>query len=415
MKYSVELLIGFRYLVAKNRDGFVSFISFISVLGIIIGVWALITVLSVMNGFEKELRERILTVASHVTITGNQRMLVNWPDIADQVKDVEGVLGIAPFINSQAMLANGNITAGALIQGITPVLEKTVSNIFDSLIEGNEQSLNRERWQIILGSDLAEKLNLKVTDKVTVITPEANIGIAGMLPRLKQFTVSGIFELGMYEYDNTLAFINIDDAANLLQTQGTVNGLRISLTDVYTAPVINADLGRILGNDFRLSDWTHEHRNFFRALQVEKRVMFLILLLIVAVAAFNVISTLVMVVVDKKSDIAILRTLGLSSQSVISIFVVQGSLIGFIGTVVGGIVGVLTAINIDAIISTIEQIVGIEFFPKSIYVISDFPSDLRWRDVSLILATSFSFSLLATLYPAWRASKTQPAEVLRYA
>ena len=415
MKYSVELLIGFRYLVAKNRDGFVSFISFISVLGIIIGVWALITVLSVMNGFEKELRERILTVASHVTITGNQRMLVNWPDIADQVKDVEGVLGIAPFINSQAMLANGNITAGALIQGITPVLEKTVSNIFDSLIEGNEQSLNRERWQIILGSDLAEKLNLKVTDKVTVITPEANIGIAGMLPRLKQFTVSGIFELGMYEYDNTLAFINIDDAANLLQTQGTVNGLRISLTDVYTAPVINADLGRILGNDFRLSDWTHEHRNFFRALQVEKRVMFLILLLIVAVAAFNVISTLVMVVVDKKSDIAILRTLGLSSQSVISIFVVQGSLIGFIGTVVGGIVGVLTAINIDAIISTIEQIVGIEFFPKSIYIISDFPSDLRWIDVFLILTTSFSFSLLATLYPAWRASRTQPAEVLRYA
>ena len=415
MKYPLELLIGFRYLVGKNRDGFVSFISLISMLGIIIGIWALITVLSVMNGFEKELRERILTVASHITITGNQGMLVNWPNIANRVKHVEGLSGVAPFINSQAMLANGNRTAGTLIQGVTPVHEKTVSNIFDKLIEGNEESFSKKKWQILLGSNLAEKLNLKVEDKVTVISPEVNISIAGMLPRLKQFTVSGIFELGMYEYDNTLALINIDDAAQFLRTQGMVNGLRVSLTDVYNAPLINVKLSQILGDNFHLSDWTQQHRNFFRALQVEKRVMFLILLLIVAVAAFNVISTLVMVVVDKKEDIAILRTLGLSTRSVMCIFIVQGTLIGLVGTIIGGVVGTVTAINIDAIISTIEHVFRIEFFPKSIYIISDFPSDLQWVDVLIILITSFSFSLFATLYPAWRASRTQPAEVLRYA
>ena len=287
MKYPLELLIGFRYLVGKNRDGFVSFISLISMLGIIIGIWALITVLSVMNGFEKELRERILTVASHITITGNQGMLVNWQNIANRVKHVEGLSGVAPFINSQAMLANGNRTAGTLIQGVTPVHEKTVSNIFDKLIEGNEESFSKKKWQILLGSNLAEKLNLKVEDKVTVISPEVNISIAGMLPRLKQFTVSGIFELGMYEYDNTLALINIDDAAQFLRTQGMVNGLRVSLTDVYNAPLINVKLSQILGDNFHLSDWTQQHRNFFRALQVEKRVMFLILLLIVAVAVMH--------------------------------------------------------------------------------------------------------------------------------
>ncbi len=415
MKYPLELLIGFRYLVGKNRDGFVSFISLISMLGIIIGIWALITVLSVMNGFEKELRERILTVASHITITGNQGMLVNWQNIANRVKHVEGLSGVAPFINSQAMLANGNRTAGTLLQGVTPVHEKTVSNIFDKLIEGNEESFSKKKWQILLGSNLAEKLNLKVEDKVTVISPEVNISIAGMLPRLKQFTVSGIFELGMYEYDNTLALINIDDAAQFLRTQGMVNGLRVSLTDVYNAPLINVKLSQILGDNFHLSDWTQQHRNFFRALQVEKRVMFLILLLIVAVAAFNVISTLVMVVVDKKEDIAILRTLGLSTRSVMCIFIVQGTLIGLVGTIIGGVVGTVTAINIDAIISTIEHVFRIEFFPKSIYIISDFPSDLQWADVLIILITSFLFSLFATLYPAWRASRTQPAEVLRHA
>ncbi len=415
MKYPLELLIGFRYLVGKNRDGFVSFISLISMLGIIIGIWALITVLSVMNGFEKELRERILTVASHITITGNQGMLVNWQNIANRVKHVEGLSGVAPFINSQAMLANGNRTAGTLLQGVTPAHEKTVSNIFDKLIEGNEESFSKKKWQILLGSNLAEKLNLKVEDKVTVISPEVNISIAGMLPRLKQFTVSGIFELGMYEYDNTLALINIDDAAQFLRTQGMVNGLRVSLTDVYNAPLINVKLSQILGDNFHLSDWTQQHRNFFRALQVEKRVMFLILLLIVAVAAFNVISTLVMVVVDKKEDIAILRTLGLSTRSVMCIFIVQGTLIGLVGTIIGGVVGTVTAINIDAIISTIEHVFRIEFFPKSIYIISDFPSDLQWADVLIILITSFLFSLFATLYPAWRASRTQPAEVLRHA
>ena len=415
MKYPLELLIGFRYLVGKNRDGFVSFISLISMLGIIIGIWALITVLSVMNGFEKELRERILTVASHITITGNQGMLVNWQNIANRVKHVEGLSGVAPFINSQAMLANGNRTAGTLLQGVTPVHEKTVSNIFDKLIEGNEESFSKKKWQILLGSNLAEKLNLKVEDKVTVISPEVNISVAGMLPRLKQFTVSGIFELGMYEYDNTLALINIDDAAQFLRTQGMVNGLRVSLTDVYNAPLINVKLSQILGDNFHLSDWTQQHRNFFRALQVEKRVMFLILLLIVAVAAFNVISTLVMVVVDKKEDIAILRTLGLSTRSVMCIFIVQGTLIGLVGTIIGGVVGTVTAINIDAIISTIEHVFRIEFFPKSIYIISDFPSDLQWADVLIILITSFLFSLFATLYPAWRASRTQPAEVLRHA
>ena len=414
MKAPLELLIGLRYTRSRRRDSYVSFISLISMLGMVIGVWALITVLSVMNGFEKELRERILTVASHVTISAKDGQLSDWPRIIDRLKVLPEVTAAAPYINAQAMLVKGGSTAGALLRGVLVSKEKDVSNIFQHLISGTVEQFEEQKWQIILGSELAWNLDAKVGDRVTVIAPQGTISVAGILPRLKRFTVSAIFELGMYEYDSTLALIQIDEAAQLFRTEGMVNGLRLALDDVYRAPINRLQIEKQLGSDFLVSDWTLVHRNFFRALQIEKRVMFLILLLIIAVAAFNIISTLVMVVVDKESDVAILRTLGFSARSVMVVFVIQGTLIGAIGTGIGGIVGIITALNVASIVSFFERMFQMEFFPASVYVISDFPADMQWQDVVLILCCSFLLGFIATLYPAWRAAKTLPAEVLRH-
>ena len=414
MKTPLEFLIGFRYIRSRRRDSYISFISLMSMLGIVIGVWALITVLSVMNGFEKELKNRILTVASHVTVTGNDGKLPDWPRIADRLSDLTEVTAAAPYIHAQAMLASGSSTTGALLRGIILEKEEKLSEIFKHLVSGNLEEFQTKRWEVILGSEMAWKLGVDVGDKITIISPQATTSIAGMLPRLKRFRVSAIFELGMYEYDSTLALIRIDDAGDLFKTKGSVTGIRLAVEDVYDAPLTRLRIEKLLGSDFIISDWTREHRNFFSALQLEKRVMFLILLLIVAVAAFNIISTLIMVVVDKESDIAILRTLGFSARSVLAVFVVQGTLIATIGTVIGGIVGVLTALNVESLVSFLEKLFQIEFFPASIYVISDFPSDMRWEDVGLILASSFLLGFVATLYPAWRASRVLPAEALRY-
>lgn len=410
----LELQIGLRYTRARRENRFISFISFISIFGIVIGVWALITVLSIMNGFERELRERILAVASHITITGETGQLANWQEVADQVGNLDDVIGYAPFILGQGMVVKGGTVSGALIRGISPVPESTVSTVTQSMVSGEIDSLTSRSWNIVIGANLASKLGVAVGDKVTLVAPKGQLTPAGLLPRLKRFRVSGIFELGMYEYDSVLTLIHIDDAARLLRMQGQVSGLRLKLNDVYDAPRVREQLAYVMGVGNDVTDWTREHRNLFRALKIERRVMFIILLLIVAVAGFNIVSTLIMVVADKQADIAILRTLGISPLSVMGIFVVQGVTIGLIGTVVGAALGIVTSINIETLVPWLENLFNTEFFPSSIYVITDFPAEMRWSDVSLITTVSFGISLIATLYPAWRASRTQPAQALRY-
>ena len=362
MMAPLEIRIGLRYTRARRRNNYISFISMISVLGIVIGVWALITVLSVMNGFEKELRERILTVASHVTVTGRDGHLKEWPVLAERLAEVDEVTGFAPYIFAQAMLAKGNATTGALVRGIVPDQERSVSKVLNNFRSGDLDEFNSGNWGVALGSELASKLGVVTGDKITVIAPRGRVSIAGTLPRLKRFIVVAIFELGMYEYDSTLALIHIDDAAQLFQTQGAVSGLRLSVENIYRAPLVRSNIERKLGSEYLVSDWTREHANFFRALQIERRVMFFILLLIVAVAAFNIVSTLVMVVTDKRRDVAILRTLGFSARSVMAVFVVQGTLIGLIGTTIGAVVGVITAVNVETLVPFLENLFRIEFF-----------------------------------------------------
>tara|TARA_X000000950_G_scaffold271397_1_gene352430 strand:+ start:307 stop:1554 length:1248 start_codon:yes stop_codon:yes gene_type:complete len=410
----VALFIGLRYTRARRRNHFVSFISGVSILGITIGVWALITVLSVMNGFERELRERILSVASHATISARNGWLKGWPELAQAVSRHPEVLASAPFIYGQGLLTRANTVSGVLVRGILPEEEVKVSGILNNLIAGESASLREGEWKIVIGAQLAWSLGVSVGDRVTLIAPKGKISPAGLLPRMRRFEVSGVFEMDMYEYDSGIALIHLADAARLLETDGGVTGLRLSLEEIYRAPLVSQQLRQQLGGGFRFSDWTREHANFFTALKIERRVMFVILLLIIAVAAFNIVSTLVMVVTDKCADVAILRTLGLRPVQVMAVFIVQGVVIGFGGTLVGGVLGVLTALNVETLVPWVENLFGIEFFPASVYVISDFPAQLKWPDVYLISGVSFLICLVATVYPAWRASRTQPAEALRY-
>jgi lipoprotein-releasing system permease protein len=410
----VALFIGLRYTRARRRNHFVSFISGVSILGITIGVWALITVLSVMNGFERELRERILSVASHATVSARNGWLRGWPELAQAVSRHPEVLASAPFIYGQGLLTRANTVSGVLVRGILPEEEVKVSGILNNLIVGESASLREGEWKIVIGAQLAWSLGVSVGDRVTLIAPKGKISPAGLLPRMRRFEVSGVFEMDMYEYDSGIALIHLADAARLLETDGGVTGLRLSLEEIYRAPLVSQQLRQQLGGGFRFSDWTREHANFFTALKIERRVMFVILLLIIAVAAFNIVSTLVMVVTDKRADVAILRTLGLRPVQVMAVFIVQGVVIGFGGTLVGGVLGVLTALNVETLVPWVENLFGIEFFPASVYVISDFPAQLKWPDVYLISGVSFLICLVATVYPAWRASRTQPAEALRY-
>jgi len=410
----VALFIGLRYTRARRRNHFVSFISGVSILGITVGVWALITVLSVMNGFERELRERILSVASHATVSARSGWLNDWPVLTHSIVEHPEVLSAAPYIYGQGLLTRANTVSGVLIRGVLPEREAGVSTILENLIAGSRNPLSKGDWKIVLGAQLARSLGVGVGDRVTLIAPKGRITPAGLLPRMRRFEVSAIFEMNMYEYDSGIALIHLDDAAQLLETGGGVTGVRIRLQEIYRAPLVRAQLQERLGSAFHISDWTREHENFFTALKIERRVMFVILMLIIAVAAFNIVSTLVMVVTDKRADVAILRTLGLAPFHVMVVFIVQGVVIGFGGTVAGGLLGVLTAINIETLVPWVENLFGIEFFPASVYVISDFPAQLQWPDVYLISGVSFFVCLLATLYPAWRASRTEPAEALRY-
>lgn len=410
----LSVFIGLRYTRAKRRNHFISFISLTSMLGITLGVWALITVLSVMNGFERELRERILGVASHVTVSGVGGWLSNWRNAQSQLESAKQIVGVAPYVLGQGMLTRGRSVTGSLIRGVDPVLERRVSEIGANMVEGRLDSLTPGAFHIVLGSELARGLRVGLGSKVTVVAPKGQVTPAGLLPRLKRFTVTGIFEMGMYEYDNGLSLIHLDDAMRLYRSDGQVNGLRLKLADVYRAPLVRQELARALGADFYVSDWTREHANFFRALKIEKRVMFIILFLIVAVAAFNIVSTLVMVVTDKQADIAILRTLGMSPRAVMGVFMVQGMVIGVIGTALGALAGVLTSLNVETLVPMLEGLFGVQFFPADVYVISDFPAEMHWDDVMIVTLAALVMSAVATIYPAWRASRTQPAEALRY-
>ena len=406
--------IGLRYTRAKRRNHFISFISLISMLGIALGVTALITVLSVMNGFEKELRERILGMASHAMLLGYDGKLENWQVLAKIAADRDDVLGVAPYIKAEGMLTSGQQVSGTLIRGISPSLEPAVSEVGNMMLFGSIEDLIPGEFGIILGKDLARSLGVLRGDKVTLVVPMATVTPAGILPRLKRFTVVGIFEVGMYEYDNALALLNIEDAARLFRMGDAVTGIRMKLSDMFAAPQVTRELVKDLPGDYLMSDWTRQHANFFRALKIEKRMMFLILMLIVAVAAFNIVSTIVMLVTDKVTEIAILRTLGASPASIMGIFLVQGTIIGAIGTLLGMLGGVSLALNVETVVPMIEQLFGAQFLPADVYYISEFPSDLHWDDVYLICSISFVISFLATLYPAWNASRTQPAEALRY-
>lgn len=410
----LELFIGLRYTRAKRRNHFISFISMTSMVGIALGVTALITVLSVMNGFEKEMRERILGMTSHATISTYGGPLDEWRDITRIASQNPAVIGSAPYIQKEGMLLHDRQVSGSLFRGILPDEEPRVSEVGKSMTTGSLGDLVPGQFHIILGVDLARSLGVSVGDKVTLVTPTANVSIAGILPRLKRFTVTGIFNVGMYEYDSAMAFMHLADAQRLFQMGEGVSGVRLKLEDMFRAPFIARELAQTLPGVYLVRDWTQYHANFFRALKIEKRMMFIILTLIVAVAAFNIVSTLVMVVTDKESDIAILRTLGASPRSVMRIFMVQGTLIGFIGTLLGLIGGIGLALNVETIVPAIEQAFGVQFLPGDVYYISEMPSELHLDDVVVIGSVSFLLSILSTLYPAWRASRTQPAEALRY-
>ncbi len=408
------LFIGLRYTRAKRRTQFISFITLTSVLGIALGVTALITVLSVMNGFESELRQRILGMTAHATVTGDNGKLSDWPVLQAKLKDYPHVEGTAPFISGQVMINAGRRVSGTMLRGVLPLEESAVSEVGQKMLSGELTDLQAGGYRITLGSELASYLNVRVGDKVTVISPQVNSTPGGIVPRLRRFTVSGVFEVGMYEYDRNMAIIHINDAAKLLRLKSQVSGLRLKLDDLFNAPQISHELARKLYGQYYVSDWTKAHSNFFQAIRTEKRVMFIILLLIVAVAAFNIVSTLVMVVTDKQGDIAILKTQGLSAMNVMGIFIVLGGIIGLIGTLLGTVLGVLLALNIETIVPAIEQFFGVQFMAADVYYISSLPSKLVWEDVGVIALVAFSLTLLATLYPAWQASRVNPAEVLRY-
>src|SRR5438067_1668181 len=409
-----ELLVGLRYLRARRRNRFISINSLVSMIGIAVGVWALIVVLSVMNGFQKEVRTRILGVASHVQISSADNRLANWQEIAKVAAQQPHVLATAPFVQAQAMLSNGQEVRGAIVRGIIPAEEEKVADLGSHMRMGKLEALKPGEFGLVLGADLARGLRALPSDKVALIAPQGLVTPAGVIPRLKQFTVVGIFEAGIADADSALALVNLQDAQTLYQLGDDVTGVRLKLDDLFVAPRVARELLQELPPETYAVDWTRTHANFFRAVAIEKRMMFIILTLIVLVAAINIISTLVVAVKDKQADIAILRTLGARPGSVMQIFVVQGMIIGVIGTLVGVLAGIVTALNIDVIVPAIESGLGFKFLSKDVYLIPELPSDLQAADVIAITLMAFALSFVATLYPSWSAARVNPADALRY-
>lgn len=408
----LSFYIGLRYTAAKRRNHFISFISLTSMIGLMLGVAVLIIVLSVMNGFDRELKQRILGMVPHAIIEGASP-LENWETIDAAVEKHPRVLAAAPFIQGQAMVTGGGVVRGVLLNGILPDQERTVSIIEDHMEQGSLDDLKSGEFGIIIGRFLASSLRLQLGDKITVVLPEVSVTPAGVLPRLKRFTVKGVFSVGA-ELDGSYTLIHMDDAAKLMRTNGKAQGIRLLVDDLFAAPQVAEQAAQLLTGRYYVSDWTRTHGNLFQAIRMEKTMIGLLLMFIVAVAAFNIVSTLVMVVTDKTADIAILRTMGATPARIMRIFIVQGAVIGVFGTLVGTVLGILGALNISAFISWLEGALGHQFLSADVYFISYLPSQLLWEDVMIISGSGLAMSLLATIYPAWRASRIDPADALRY-
>ena len=409
-----ELFVGLRYTRAKRRTHFISFISLISMLGIALGIAALITVMSVMNGFEKEIRARILGAAAHIQVQGPEEGIPDWQALDAAVKKHPEVTAAAPFVMGQGLLSTGSAVRGVYVRGIEPALEDTVADFSSHMRAGRLADLHPGGFGIVIGVGISRALQLSVGDRVTLISPQGQVTPAGLMPRLRQFTVVGVFALDHNEFDNALALIDMEDAQALYRMGGNVSGVRLKVRDLDRAPQVARELARVLPTGLYLTDWTQQNANYFRAIQIEKRMMFIILTLIIAVAAFNLVSTLVMVVTDKHPDIAILRTLGAAPASIMKIFVVQGAIIGVIGTLLGVATGILLAMNIDVVVPFIERTFHFQILSSDVYYISELPSDIHWGDVTSVAVVSLVLSFLATIYPSWRASRVNPAEALRY-
>ncbi|HRB97965.1 MAG TPA: lipoprotein-releasing ABC transporter permease subunit [Nitrosomonas sp.] len=410
-----ELFIGLRYTRAKKRNHFISFISLISLMGITLGMTALITVMSVMNGFQKEVRTRILGVASHVQIGSLHGNLSHWQQTAEEAAKHPTVEAAAPYVTAQGMLSHNQVVQGVMVRGILPTMEDKVADFAKMMVSGELDNLAPGEFGIVIGMELARTMGTFLGDKIVLISPQGQVTPAGILPRLKQFTVVGIFEVGHFEYDSGLVLIHMFDAQKLYRMENDdVSGVRLKLKDLFQAPQVVAELPAMLTIDSYISDWTKQHANYFRAIQIEKRMLSLILALIIAVAAFNIVSTLVMAVTDKQSDIAILRTLGASPRSIMKIFIVQGTFIGVFGTILGVAGGTLLAYNVGDVVAFIEWLLNVQFLSREVYYISTIPSDPQMADITTVAITSFVLSLLATIYPSYRASKVNPAEALRY-
>jgi len=409
-----EYWVGNRYVRSRSGSRFVSLISAISMAGIAIAVAVLIVVLSVVNGFERELQDRLLTMTAHASIEGIDGELSDWRATAATAGQDERVQSTAPFVSGQSLLVFGEQLSGAELRGIDPVAESQVSSIDGVMTDGRLDSLVDGEFNIVLGVELAEVLDVAIGDKVTVTLAQGIVTPAGVVPRTKRFTVSGIYRVGMFEYDRRLAFINISDAQRLYRMRDAVTGLRLAVTDIYAADTIVRDVAVAHGEVVLVSNWQRRHVNFFKSIQITKSILFVILLLVIAVAAFNIVSTLVMVVKDKQADIAILRTIGARPSSILKIFVTQGSIIGITGTLIGVAAGILLALNLESIVSFFEATFGIKFLAADVYFISDLPSDLQTTDVVRIALIALLLALLSTVYPAWVAARTAPAEALRY-
>lgn len=414
MSQPFETWIGGRYVRSRSSNSFVSLISAISMLGIAIAVAVLIVVLSVVNGFERELKDRLLTMTAHASVEAVEGQMRDWQAMTALAQDNPRVVAAAPYVDGQSLLVFGEQLSGAELRGIDPEAEGRVSGVGRVMTAGELGSLRPGRFNIVLGVELAAALQVGVGDKVTVTLAEGIVTPAGVVPRTKRFTVSGMYRVGMYEFDRRLAFINIGDAQRLYRLQDAVTGVRLSVTELFAAPQIVREVALASGGVVLVSDWTRRHVNFFRSIQITKSILFVILLLVIGVAAFNIVSTLVMVVKDKQSDIAILRTIGAQPRSILGIFVMQGSVIGVVGTLTGVVAGILLSLNLESIVSFFESVFGIKFLAADVYFISDLPAELKAADVVRIAGIALALALVSTIYPAWVAARTAPAEALRY-
>jgi lipoprotein-releasing system permease protein len=409
-----EIWLGTRYLRSTHRRGFVSFVAGISVIGLMLGVAVLIVVLSVMNGFERELRSRMLAVTSHATLMGLEGTLNDWQNARELALQTPGVTHAVPYIESQAMIARGSRVLGVGLRGVDPVLEREATGLAERLVEGDFALLEAGKWNVVIGATLAKELALKLGDQLVLIVPEGSVTPEGVVPRMRRLTVAGVFDSGMYEFDRGLVLMHLADAARLLRMQGEVSGLRLTLTDPLEAPSRVREIALALGGGYFISDWTRNHANFFQSIELTKGLLFIILSIIVGVAAFNIVSTLVMIVKEKSTDIATLRTLGASPASILASFATQGVLIGLIGTVAGVLLGVGMASQIESIVGVIEGIFDIQFLNAEVYFMSDLPAEVIAQDLWRVSLVAFSLCAMATIYPAWRAARMQPAEVLRH-